>query len=302
MAPVIYYHYFGFSKIGKPYSSPLRFDKNPSFALFELHHKDEQGNYSIPTGMIYWKDFSTGEYGSLFDLLKKKFKIYDDIEVYFKILEEVDFDKAVDFSINNSSAKLQNIIPSKNKDQVYKYYSSNYDIDSRIVDKFNVQEALMLQLFDGSCIVPTQFSMYWTTHLGGTTIYSPYDTKYKWSGIGTKGIEGLEQLPEEGDLLIITKALKEVMFFKHHFDISSISHHESYMIEQSIINDLKKRFTTIVTYFDNDETGIKIGNKYKEEYAIQPHLFRWAKNITDGYEIDKDLTLNTFKQQRFEIH
>lgn len=301
MAPVLYHQFFGFTSLKKRYCSPFRVDRNPSLGLYYMCKPDDNGLFSIKTDTIYWKDFSTSQYGDVFDLIKLTYNLNKDFEVYFKVFQEIDFDAEIDFDDEVNINKIKEVIPNKNKNQLYKYYDTIYDVSKDTVNRFNIQETLFLKLQSNDILIPSSFSMYWNTHLGGTTIYSPYDTQYKWSGIGNKTIEGLEQLPETGELLIITKALKEVVFLYEHFNIPAISHHESYVIDEQIMNDLKDRFDLIITYFDNDDTGKKCASKYKEKYNIDSHYFRWSKNITDGYEVDKDLCLKTFKQQQNEF-
>ena len=55
----IYAYYMGQFKVGRLYNSPLRKDKNPSFAIF----KGRRGN-------LLFKDHGTGEYGNALTFIK----------------------------------------------------------------------------------------------------------------------------------------------------------------------------------------------------------------------------------------
>ena len=73
-------------------------------------------------------------------------------------------------------------------------------------------------------------------------IYRPLASKYtKWrTNLTTSDVQGLAQIPEKGDLLIITKSLKDVMVLYEmgYTAISAAS--ETTFIPEDIISGLKK--------------------------------------------------------------
>lgn len=119
------------------------------------------------------------------------------------------------------------------------------------------------------------------------------DHKYSKFMGNTNRINGWIQLPEKGDLLIITKSLKDVMVL-YKFGISAIAmQSENTFPYERIVNELKERFTTIYTLLDFDFTGIKMASKIKKVYGIKPlflsngrfgSLDYGAKDISDYIE------------------
>ena len=126
-------------------------------------------------------------------------------------------------------------------------------------------------------------------------IYRPLaDKKEKWYG-STKRIHifGYKQLPENSDLLIITKSLKDVMclYSMGYNAISPAS--EGTLIPSEIITALKKRFKKIIILYDNDEPGKlyteRMNKKYGLDYIFIPEE-SGEKDISDyisHYNTDK---------------
>lgn len=100
-------------------------------------------------------------------------------------------------------------------------------------------------------------------------IYSPLNKEYKWfSNITLDMILGYEQLPKTGDLLIIEKSLKDTVYMKLLGFNSLPLNGEAMMMGMDFYNDLKKRFKRIIYHPDNDVSGIKAGEKFKEKYGL----------------------------------
>ena len=103
-------------------------------------------------------------------------------------------------------------------------------------------------------------------------------------------IQGWEQLPESGDLLIITKSYKDVMLL-YEYNIPAIAPNGEYVIiSEEVINSLKKRFKNIFILFDNDLAGVKNSHKYKKAYNDIPIIFlkrKYSKDISDFYKKNK---------------
>jgi len=102
-------------------------------------------------------------------------------------------------------------------------------------------------------------------------IYNPQATvkKDKWrSNCGVNDIQGWEQLPESGDLLVITKSLKDVMALSL-FNIPAIAPQgEHQLVPSKVIDEAKKRFKTLVMFYDYDDAGVSGANRARDEYGI----------------------------------
>jgi len=104
-----------------------------------------------------------------------------------------------------------------------------------------------------------------------------------------KGLQGYKQLPSEGRLLIITKSLKDVMFF-YQMGIAAVSPpSESSILTKVQFEELDKRFSYIISMYDFDLTGIRGANKMKRAFGIAPHFITNGRFNTPNYG-GKDVT------------
>jgi len=98
-------------------------------------------------------------------------------------------------------------------------------------------------------------------------------------------IQGARQLPAEGELLVISKALKDVMCL-YELGIPAIAPcSEVLFITDEQLEKLKARFKHIVLFYDNDATGITFMKKIRQahpelKYFFIPRKFK-TKDLTD---------------------
>ena len=119
-------------------------------------------------------------------------------------------------------------------------------------------------------------------------IYRPLASKYtKWrTNLTNRHVQGLAELPYEGgDLLIITKSLKDVMCL-HEMGYNAISpSSETTFIPEDILHFLRRKWKKIVIIFDRDATGMlkarEYGKRYKLDCIFVNKKFR-AKDISDA--------------------
>ena len=115
----------------------------------------------------------------------------------------------------------------------------------------------------------------------------------KWRGnLSSLDIQGFEQLPEYGDLLIITKSLKDVMVLYEMGYDAIAPPSESSEIPEVVIYNIKRRFKKILVIYDRDATGMRfarsIVNKWKFDFAFINKKYN-TKDISDfvkAYSID----------------
>ncbi len=106
-------------------------------------------------------------------------------------------------------------------------------------------------------------------------IYQPLENKIKkWINNANYTVhQGYTQLPDSGELLIITKSLKDVMSLHDCMGISAIGlQSESVMMKESVMEEYKNRFSKVICLFDNDEAGKKLSESFTVKYNI-PHFF-----------------------------
>lgn len=253
-------------------SSPFRNDTHPSWSIFRSN-----------VGRLMWKDFATGDSGdsvkfvqTLFDLTYKQTlqKIWDDLikdHGLRPIPRKVQ--SAEKISIPKTIIGIKRKYFTKADDE----YWGQYGINRNTLKHFNVYP----------------IETFWTNDKPGTLTYSPTSPLYaykiydkfkiykpyasnranKWrNNCSSFDMQGLEQLPETGELLIITKSLKDVMVLYDHGYIAVAPQSEQSPIPKSIMENLKSRFKKIIIFFDYDEGGLQGAKKLSEKYDI-PSIF-----------------------------
>ena len=280
----IYARYIGQFKVGFIYNSPFRKDKNPSFGIFQ----------SKKTGKLLFKDHGNGECGDVIKFVE----LYTGLTNYNDVLNRI----VSDMSITNNT-KLKSIKKYESNETIIGVVRQDWtDIDINYwlqfgitldtLNKFNVS-SIKYYLCNGIVkgIYKENNPMYAYKVYDHFKIYRPYADKYtKWrNNLSETDIQGFQQLPSKGDLLIITKSLKDVMclYEMGYYAISPSS--ESTFIPDKAINLLKKRFKRILLCFDRDKAGCKNMRKISLKTGLNGFLIHKkfkAKDISDAVKIN----------------
>jgi hypothetical protein len=279
----IYSYYLGPIKPKKLINSPLRpDDKIPSFAIFPT--KD---------GSLLFKDHGTGEAGNAIKFIK----LYKNIQTREELEREL-LRVVKQFGKTSSVATSTRVYtPSENTiigivrqpfTEVDKQYWKQFHISIDTLKRFNV---FSIKYFLCNNIVRGVYKddnpMYAYKVDDKFKIYRPLASKYtKWrTNLNNTNIQGYAQLPESGDLLFITKSLKDVMcLYEMGFTAISPSS-ETTFIPDNVLESLRKRFKTIIILFDRDEAGVKNAREYSKEYgldAIFVHKKFKTKDVSDA--------------------
>ncbi len=283
----IYQHYTGYKvKLNKPMRSPFREDRHPSWTIF--HGRN---------GHILWKDFATGESGGVVQLVAKLNGL-----TYRQALDRIWADLVTGDKLKKGVVvkppeplpipKTQIAIKRKNFTATDDNYWGQYKLNRDILKHFNVVpiEAFWVNDVMQPYSYTSDCPQYAYRVYDKVKIYRPLSTKRtnKWrSNCGPYDLQGLQQLPEKGDLLIITKSLKDVMVL-HRFGYTAVSpQSESASIPKGMIDHLRTRFKKLVVFFDYDEGGIKGANKLKEQFGLDVIFI--PKHYLDIYGI-KDIS------------
>lgn len=298
----IYAHYLGQFKVGMIYNSPFRKDKNPSFGIF----------YSKRTKQLLFKDHGTGDCGNVIKFVS----LYTGITNYNDILLDIVNKLKITSDTKLVSSKqyiasTETVIGVVRQDFTAEdiNYWSQFNICIDTLKKFNVN-SIKYYLCNGIVkgIYKKENPMYAYKVYNNFKIYRPLADKYtKWrNNLGQYDIQGFKQLPKTGNLLIITKSLKDVMCL-YEMGISAISPaSESTFIPDDVLDNLKKRFKHILICFDRDTAGIKYLRKISFKTGLKPLLVhkKWnAKDISDaiklnGFENIKNWLYETIKNYR----
>lgn len=140
-------------------------------------------------------------------------------------------------------------------------YWSKYNITEDILNFYNVYSLQYFKTSKGYNLSYTnEDPMYlYEINLGEYKIYRPF-SKPKWLSTKTTTLQGYNQLPEKGNLLIITKALKDVMtLYSLGYNAVAPSSETSRIL---ILGELEDRFDNIIVLYDNDKTGREKANLF----------------------------------------
>lgn len=294
----IYSYYIGDKfDIGRIMTSPLRKDAHPSFGIFK----------SDKYGRLLFKDQATGLFGDCITFVSKLFKI-SYREATRKILIDIN-ENNLTFStdgvfIQEDYKSVSTIISvkkrpfSKTDDDYWSQFSLSRD-DLRHFNIYPISEYWIngiVQSWSYKAANPGYAYEIYNKY----KIYKPLDEKKrKWiSNCGSYDIQGYEQLSMNGDLLIITKSLKDVVVL-HKLGYQAIAPQgENHSIPEKIINILSERFDKILVFYDNDTAGRNGANKIATKYKLKTIFIPEGqpKDISD-YIRDKgiDETINLMK-------
>ena len=276
----IYASYIGQFKPGLIYNSPFRKDTNPSFGIF----------LSKRTGKLLFKDHGSGVCGDVIKFVRE----YTGISNYNEVLQEI----VKRLKITNKTV-LKSTKPIESKETVIgivrqaftkidEQYWGSYHISTPTLEKYNVH-SIKYYLCNGIVkgIYKDENPMYAYKVYNNFKIYRPLGDKFtKWRNNLTEfDVQGYAQLPKKGNLLIITKSLKDVMVL-HEMGYNAVSpSSESTFIPDVVLNDLKKRFKNILLCFDRDIPGVQNMRKVSLKTGLKGFLVHKsfkAKDISDA--------------------
>lgn len=277
----IYAKYIGQFKVGMIYNSPFRKDKNPSFGIY----------YSKRTKQLLFKDHGTGECGNVIKFVS----LFTGKIEYNDILSDI-VDK---LNITNNTklvSSKQYIQPTETVIGVVRQeftdvdinYWKQFNISINTLKKFNVN-SIKYYLCNG--IVKGTYKrenpMYAYKVYNNFKIYRPLADKYtKWrNNLTDYDIQGYEQLPQKGDILFITKSMKDVMcLYEMGYPAISPSS-ESTFLPKDVLEQLKTRFKRIIILFDRDTSGVKRSRKLSQETGLEALFVNKrfkAKDVSDA--------------------
>ena len=292
----IYSYYVGQFKIGKLFNSPLRSDdKNPSFAIFKGMN-----------GGLFFKDHGSGEGGNAIKFVKlyKNINTKDELErELLRIVRKMNPNSGNairTYSYSVDSGPIDIGIVRQPFTDVDKQYWKQFHISIDTLRKFQV---FSIKYFLCNRVVRGTYKetspMYAYKVDDKFKIYRPLASKYtKWrTNLTNRNVQGLSELPVEGgNLLIITKSLKDVMcLYEMGFNAIAASS-ETTFIPDDILDSLRHKWKNVIMLYDRDKTGMLESRKYSKQYkldALFVHKRFKAKDISDAV---KDNSYNEVKQ------
>lgn len=277
----IYAAYLGKFKVGMIYNSPFRKDKNPSFGTF----------YSRSSKQLMFKDHGTGDCGNVIKFVSLITGITNYSDILNDIVKKLNITNDTQLvSSKQYISSTETVIGVVRQDFTLTdtNYWSQFNISLPTLKKFGVS-SIKYYLCNGIVkgIYKDSNPMYAYKVYNHFKIYRPLADKYtKWrNNLTENDIQGFKQLPKTGDILIITKSMKDVMCL-YEMGISAISpSSESTFIPDKVLEQLKKRFKRIIIMFDRDEAGVKYLRKMSLKTGLEGLLVHKkfkAKDISDA--------------------
>lgn len=281
----IYTYYIGDFKLGQLMNSPLRSDDHmPSFAIF----RGRNGN-------LMFKDHGIGVSGNALKFIKELKGIDSRDELERELLRIV---RRMNPNQHIATRNYVNSVDSGPTDigivrqpftQVDKEYWKQFHISIDTLKKFNV---FSIKYFLCNRVVRGTYKetnpVYAYKVYDKFKIYRPLASKYtKWrTNLTNRHVQGLAELPQEGgNLLIITKSLKDVMclYEMGFYAISAAS--ETTFIPEDILQSLRSKWKHIVILYDRDATGMRKSREYSKTYKFKAVFVNKrynAKDISDA--------------------
>lgn len=287
-----------FKQIRKLFRSEIRADKNPTCCINK--YKDK----------LLYVDFADIESKGLdaFAYIQKKYSC-----TFYEALDMIVVDFNLPLLLNCSNNKTTTKKPAKvynlNLDNIPEasrsvlkvkikpftlidksYWYDKYDITVKDLKKYNVYS---LEYFIHYGKVKS-FSKHLYGYYFGIDegiemwkVYYPHGDKFnKWAtNCGDSIIQGYNELPDKGEILIITKSLKDIIVLSKLRIPAIAPQAENHLIPKEIINELKTRFKRIYILFDNDNPGIEAAKKYKETYELPIFFIPLELEVKDSAEV-----------------
>ena len=289
------------------FRSPLRRDKQPTCSFYRNN-----------SGTLIFKDFATGQHLNVFGVVQEIFKC-DYHEALRIIANDMGIVRDRELhrnpgKINENPTKITDKEMSKIQVEVQDFtdlelkWWGKYGITLNTLKKFNVYSCKHVFL-NGNLLAKSQqhcpiFGYYGKKYQGLELwrCYFPKRTSFRFiTNWPSKKIQGYDQLPKEGKLLVITKSMKDCMTL-YSCGISAIApNSENLFVSDNMLSELKSRFKYIVVFYDNDRPGLhnmaRIRREHPELVYISIPKQYGSKDISDFYkDHGRKETLNLIKK------
>jgi|TARA_B110000967_G_C18854889_1_gene546642 hypothetical protein len=301
---IFQYYCKGFQTVNSKFSSEFRKDKDPSAVIGRWGEK------------LYYKDFAEPESYDCISYIQRKYNVTFGAALN---LISRDFNLELSGTIPNSKLPISNPIPgvSHNVDitqfsvapTVIKikarkwqkkdgdFWKKRFGITLASLRKFKIVPITNYWYSGkkGHSMTTTQYHAYafFCGHLEdgreSWKIYQPYSTTIKWmSNVPGKYLQGFDNLPSTGELLIITKSLKDVITLYQLGYSATAPHGETFPIEEEMMDELRSRFTKVVLLYDNDKAGKKaaalLSSLHSIECIFMPEGTKDASDFVECYD------------------
>lgn len=247
----IAHKYLGITCVPEVINSPLRQDNNPSLGLF-INNR---------TNSLWFKDFGSGEKGSLYDLLARMWNVSKD-KVYERILEDMPASALIrkrGVKVYRKSAGKVEVRVREWRDYDIAYWDS-YGISLpwlKFGEIYPISHIIITKNGHSYPIPAEKYAYVYVERKDGIVsfkIYQPYSKEYKWMSKHDSSVWDLwTKIPEKGDKLIITSSRKDALAIWSNTGIPALSlQGEGYIPKEHVVQQLKDRYNKVYVLYDND--------------------------------------------------
>ena len=273
---IFMYYCPNFKELGKKFKSEIREDNSPTVYITRYNNK------------LLYKDFGNSDHTfDCFNYVRYKYNCS-----FIDALRIIDCDfnlglssktEAVNFTMgymayrqkNNPTYEKKPVIIRKRRrpwTQEDANFWRKYLVSSKTLTKFAVEP--ISHFWVNSSRFTCKSITYAFKFKNRYKIYSPYEEKNKWlSNTNKTDVQGYNQLPINGERLIITSSLKDVMCLYSAGYHAIAMQSEMQIPDEKLISELKQRFNTVEILYDNDfnkqdNPGQRMANKICDLYGL----------------------------------
>ena len=281
--------YLGINPDNSIHINPLRKDRKPSATFYR--GKDSQ---------LIFRDWATGWKLNFVDIVMQKFSVNFDkalkiIGNDFGIISKPHYTKnkaAIAFTgeklTNTSSTLLQGeIMPFSDND--LKWWKS-FGITEETLKKYNVFNLKSIFLNGYPSFFSNDKNPIYGYYFGKEDnrelwkMYMPKRQSFRFL-LNTNKVQGVKQLPKTGEILVVTKSMKDVMVLFEMGIPAIATQGETVLLTKAQYDSLSKRFKRIVFNGDWDRAGQKMmidsRHKFKSIAMTFTNPTKHAKDISD---------------------
>lgn len=286
--------------------------KKLALSPFRADNKVTCSCYKSKSGILYLHDFATNEHINCFEavmrlnncnyyqaleIIARDFGLIDD-KIYSKTSKPKLISEVKKTEICNIQVQLKNFT-----EKELNWWKS-FGIDKKLLKKYHVYS--LQHVFINSKLSFSSnddnpiFGYYFGKDKNGKEFWKIYFPRNKKQGIRflnnlpNKKLQGYKQLNKFGNILIITKSLKDCVAFRTFGYDAVAPSSESTFCNDKQLNEFKQRFKHILVIYDQDKAGkynmAKIRHKYPElNYFVIPKEYN-SKDFSDliqSYGLEK---------------
>lgn len=245
---------YGIRVVEGMFRSPLRVDRRPTCRFYRSRN-----------GKLVLHDFAGYFHGDCFDLVQKikqctYHQALSDIAKSFKIIEGAPRQPIPTNIVIGPKAVCKIRINEMDWDQQHMDWWLEYGVDIELLKKYKVVPVRQIWLNDylyynrdfvkkKEVVFAYQFGGY------DYKIYFPQRSEKRFLHNNPDIIQGWNQLPQSGDFVVITKAMKDVICLRM-FGIPAVAPMaETSIVTDSVLDILKEGFTKVFALYDRDRVG-----------------------------------------------